>query len=258
MSYPKTTLFLTTYNWPEALTLCIRSIAAQTVLPNEVIIADDGSRNETTVLINQLKNECSFPIVHVWQEDDGYRINAIRNKAILAANNPYIIQIDGDIVLDAHFIEDHLRFAQEGRLVIGRRVNISKERTEAMCKTNTFTPITSFRNKIVAILHHTILYNATNIKGVRGCNMAYWRKDAFATNGYDEEMTGKGPDDKEFAVRLINSGVKAYNLKFYAIANHLHHGDEDLRANYKKNQTLFANTISTTKIKCTKGLTQNV
>ena len=33
------------------------------------------------------------------------------NKAILAANNPYIIQIDGDIVLDAHFIEDHLRFA---------------------------------------------------------------------------------------------------------------------------------------------------
>lgn len=41
-------LIIATYNWPEALRLCLDSILRQTILPSEIIIADDGSDERTT------------------------------------------------------------------------------------------------------------------------------------------------------------------------------------------------------------------
>ena len=49
-------LVITTYNWKEALELVLLSVLKQTVLPNEFIIADDGSRDDTQELINHLKS----------------------------------------------------------------------------------------------------------------------------------------------------------------------------------------------------------
>ena len=51
----KLTLIITTYNWPESLLLVIESIKRQTILPDEVIIADDGSNSSTKDLINDFK-----------------------------------------------------------------------------------------------------------------------------------------------------------------------------------------------------------
>ena len=47
----KTTLIITTYNWPEALELVLISILNQSIVPDEIIIADDGSTNKTKHLI---------------------------------------------------------------------------------------------------------------------------------------------------------------------------------------------------------------
>jgi glycosyltransferase involved in cell wall biosynthesis len=256
MQTPKVTLFLTTYNWPEALSLCLQSIARQSCLPDEVIVADDGSGDATRALIEEFKPDFPCPLIHVWQEDKGYRINAIRNKAIAKASHPYIIQIDGDIICDKNFVKDHLTFARNNRLVIGRRTDVSAEDTTRFCKDLKYDRLLAFRCQPVAILHQHLLYDHKKVKGVRGCNMAYWREDAFKVNGYEESMTGKGPDDKEFAVRLIHNGVRAYNLKFYAIAHHLYHGDEGLRNNYGDNQRLYAKTIKNRRILAIKGLNQ--
>ena len=46
-------LIIATYNWPEALRLCLDSILRQTILPSEIIIADDGSDERTTKLIHE-------------------------------------------------------------------------------------------------------------------------------------------------------------------------------------------------------------
>jgi len=256
MSTPKVSLFLTTYNWPEALSLCLQSLAQQTHLPEEVIVADDGSGEETKKVVEALVSDFPCPLIHVWQEDKGYRINAIRNKAIAKASYPYIIQIDGDILCDKNFVKDHLRFARAKRLVIGRRINISEENSQTFCKNLKFDVLKSFRSRITAILHQGLLYDSISVRGVRGCNMAYWKADAYQVNGYDEEMTSKGPNDKEFSARLINIGVQAYNLKFYANAFHLFHGEEGLRSNYKMVKELYDEAINTNKKTCHKGLKQ--
>src|SRR5690606_18675103 len=117
------------YNWPEALKPCIQSILNQNHLPDEIIIADDGSKHQTKELVAQLQMESSIPIVHVWHEDLGFRLSEIRNKAIINAKGEYIIQIDGDILLDSHFISDHLALMQKKAFLCGSRVWVSKKQS---------------------------------------------------------------------------------------------------------------------------------
>ena len=78
-------LIITTYNWPEALELVLTTAVKQSVQPNEIIIADDGSAKDTKLLVNTFSKKTSVPIVHSWQEDDGFRLSKSRNLAISKA-----------------------------------------------------------------------------------------------------------------------------------------------------------------------------
>ena len=100
-------LIIATYNWPEALRLCLNSILKQTILPSEIVIADDGSDERTAKLIHDFAQKVSFPIFHEWHEDKGFRKTIVLNRAIRKVSASYIIQIDGDIVTSPHFIEEH-------------------------------------------------------------------------------------------------------------------------------------------------------
>ena len=77
----KVSILVSTYNRPEALELSIRSMFAQTILPDEIVIADDGSKQDTKDLINKLRKETTIPIKHIWHEDEGFRRTMILNKA---------------------------------------------------------------------------------------------------------------------------------------------------------------------------------
>jgi glycosyltransferase involved in cell wall biosynthesis len=137
-------LIVSTYNWPEALNLCLISIGKQTLLPDEVIIADDGSTDKTLKLIEKHKRNFPIPIIHVWQPDDGFQLSKIRNKAIAASSQKYIVQIDGDLILEKHFIQDHVAFRKENTFVSGSRVIMNSDLSKKLImlqKTN--VPLTS-------------------------------------------------------------------------------------------------------------------
>ena len=104
---PVTSLIVATYNWPEALNLCLLSIKNQKVLPAEVIIADDGSGQQTRLLIEKFQSDFPVPLIHVWHEDLGFRKSIVLNMAIKKASGEYIVQVDGDVILDQNFINDH-------------------------------------------------------------------------------------------------------------------------------------------------------
>jgi glycosyltransferase involved in cell wall biosynthesis len=66
---PSCTLVTPTYNWPDALELLLLSVLNQTILPNEVMIADDGSKEDTKKLIEKFQENFPIPLVHIWHED---------------------------------------------------------------------------------------------------------------------------------------------------------------------------------------------
>ena len=96
---PKTSLIIATYNQPEFLRLAILSAWEQTHLPDEIIIADDGSREETAELVREMKKVSSVPIIHTWQPDNGFRVMLARNNAVAVSTGEYLIFLDGDCYL---------------------------------------------------------------------------------------------------------------------------------------------------------------
>jgi len=225
-------LIIATYNWPEALRLCLNSILRQTILPSEIIIADDGSDERTAKLIRDFAQKTSIPILHEWHEDKGFRKTIILNRAILKASAPYIIQIDGDIVASSHFIEDHIRMAEQGCFIRGTRANLNARTTISILDKGKF----SITNKLQLVmkqptnalrLYPIIAQFATRKemsgRRVKGCNMSFWKKDLIAINGYDNNLQGWGHEDEELSWRLVNLGRQKKIIKSSAIAYHLYH-----------------------------------
>ena len=262
MSNHSVSLIVSTYNWPEALNLCLISIIAQTVLPAEVIIADDGSGTETKKLIEKYQENFPVPLIHVWQKDEGFQLSRIRNKAIARATGNYIIQIDGDLILEPHFIADHMRFSRPGTFISGTRVQMSSALSEKMIRQkSTVVPllskgITNFSNGLRFPLLSNFLaerYKAKQITYVRGCNMAFWKTDLLKVNGYNESIVGWGREDSEIAVRLVNAGVKKRILKFGGVVFHIYH-PELARKQLTVNDTILNESIKNSTITCKSGL----
>lgn len=230
---PTSTLVTPTYNWVEALELLLLSVKNQSILPNEVIIADDGSKPETKQLIATFQKDFPIPLLHIWHEDNGNQKPAIMNKAIAKASGEYIIEIDGDIIMNKYFVEDHLKNAKKGFYLFGSRVNIQK---------NILLDI--FKNKKI---HFNFLSKGIKKRGrtlripflmkfakqhknrsskLRGCNMSFWREDFIKINGFNENLVGWGIDDSEMIQRLHNIGIIGKRLKYAGIAYHIYHKEQ--------------------------------
>ena len=95
----KISVIVATYNWPSALRLSLQSLMRQTAHNFEIVVADDGSRNETRELIESLAKTSHVPIIHSWQEDIGFRLARSRNQAVLKSHGDYLIFVDGDCIV---------------------------------------------------------------------------------------------------------------------------------------------------------------
>lgn len=230
---PYCSLITPTYNWPEALELLLLSIQNQTILPNEVIIADDGSKEATKELIMQFQKKFPVPLLHIWHEDIKNRKPKIMNKAIAKAKYDYIIEIDGDIIMNKHFVEDHLTHAQKGLYLFGSRVNIQKSLLDELFlkKIIDFNFLSKGIKKRGRTIRLPFLMKFAKITDkrsskLRGCNMSFWKEDFIKINGFNENLVGWGIDDSEMIERLHNNGIKGKRLKNVGIAYHIYHPEQ--------------------------------
>ncbi|MDT0687087.1 glycosyltransferase family 2 protein [Autumnicola psychrophila] len=225
----KTALLISTYNWPEALNLVLKSVKIQSIPPDEILIADDGSTEETTQVVQKYKN-LGLPIKHVWQEDKGFRKTSILNKAIAKSTSDYIIQTDGDCILHKDFVKDHINNSKKSTFQFGSRVNIQENHLQEVFQVekisyNFFARGIKKRTRNLRIPFLTNFYKQKNelSKKVRGCNLSFWRNDFIDINGYNEDMTGWGQEDSEMVVRLLNKGVDGRRLRYAGIVYHIWH-----------------------------------
>lgn len=240
-------LLISTYNNPIFLGLVLDSVLNQTITPNEIVIADDGSKADTKELIDSYRNKLNCKIKHVWHKDDGFRKCKILNKSIAQISSDYILQIDGDVILHSQFIEDHLKAVHFKQLVCGNRCFIRKKRTYKLLQnpTNKRLNILSVRKRkrFFRIPRLSKLFknrrSKTSRKGNIGCHLAYWKEDIVKINGYNEDFTGWGYEDIEMVERLMNSGVKKTTLLLMALQYHLYHPKSSRKSSQKNKKQYY-------------------
>jgi glycosyltransferase involved in cell wall biosynthesis len=256
----KTTLVISTYNWPEALDLSLRSVAKQVAMPDEVIVTDDGSRPDTAELVRQWQARLPTPLLHVWQEDLGFRLARARNNAIAVATGDYLIFVDGDMVLHRRFVSDHQRMARSDSFIQGMRVAADAKLSLRMLAEKTTAPgffaagLTDrkflLRSHLLSLLEYR---PTTSLRRMAGCNQAYWRDHLIQVNGFNEEMVGWGLEDDELAVRMLNRGYLRRLLKFAANAVHLDHPRRKPEG-VNPSQRILAETLAQRATWCRQGL----
>ncbi|SMX42847.1 glycosyltransferase [Actibacterium lipolyticum] len=237
----KSELIISTYNSPRALVLTLLSVTKQRVQPDSVCIADDGSGQETRDAIADFQARFpSLPIRHVWHPDNGFEKNVILNQAVATSDADYLIFIDGDCLIDPVFVARHLEVARPDRFCSGSLIRLDDPTTQAVTeddvlegrvfdiawlkKTGTLRRFTTWLKAgalpkpVLAALEH--IYPVG--RNWCGGNGSAFRDAIIKVNGLDEDMK-YGGGDKEFGIRLANSGVKGRHLRFTAPLVHLDH-----------------------------------
>ena len=231
-------IILSTYNQPLWLEKSLWGYEMQDIKDFEIVIADDGSTQETAVLIKQFQQESNLRIKHVWQEDDGFQKTKILNKAIQASEGEYLIFSDGDCIARKDFVFKHLKHRSFKHFLSGGYYKLSKEISNAITK-NTIETQTCFDadwllengqpknfkiNKLTSHGTKEVMLNTftTTSPTWDGNNASGWREDILAVNGFDSRMQ-YGGEDRELGERLTNYGVQGIQIRYSAVAVHLEH-----------------------------------
>jgi glycosyltransferase involved in cell wall biosynthesis len=250
-SSPKITLIIATYNKVDWLKKVLYGYKYQTYKDFDIIIADDGSTEETKNVIDTFKKDYPVNITHLWHEDKGYRRQKILNEAIVKAANDYILFTDGDCIPREDFVEIHAKHAEKGYFLSGGYCKLPMDISEVILEDDVATKRCfdvkwlksqgvlgsknalklSVKDGLAKFLDVVTPTGAT----FNNCNSSAWKSDLIAINGYDERMQYGGPD-RELGERLVNNKIKTKQIRYKAICLHLDHA-----RGYKTKESLDRN-----------------
>lgn len=239
MELPKTSLIISVYKNTKNLKVILDSLAYQTVLPDEVIISEDGNSLEMKSFLDEYSGD--IPLVHSTQEDIGWQKNKALNNAVISAKYEYLIFIDGDCVLHNKFIKNHQALAHSNHILAGKRVKLGPKYSDLLFN----TPLPEFQRKIITDInaifkddvrfYEEALYIPLNpitrtiirklgISGIKGCNFSCYKSTILAINGFDEDfITPAVGEDHDLEWRFKGLGYEIVSIKHFAIQYHLYH-----------------------------------
>jgi glycosyltransferase involved in cell wall biosynthesis len=257
-------LVINTFNQPDYLARVLHAVSLQKELPEEVLLADDGSESETKMVFDRWRAGQSFRCEHARQEHQGFRRARILNLAIALSCGDYLVFLDGDTIPHPRFVADHRTLARPSQFVQGHRALIERkaaakfglqefgrDRLNALCRFQ------------LRGLKHAYRWPwpwrrvRQDLRGVRGCNLAIWRSDLVRVNGYNEAFTGWGREDSELAVRLMNSGARRLDVRGRALCYHLWHPPVS-RSELAGNDELLARAMREKSDRCEEGLNRHL
>lgn len=264
MSDIKASVIISVYKDTHSLSAVLDSLKLQTESHFETIISEDGCSNEMAIFVQQYNWFCSF--THLTQEDLGWRKNRALNRAVSVAKAPWIIFIDGDCVVHPSFVEMHLKYAMDDRVLLGKRVKLS----ESISKSIKHSDISVFDlQKMLPklLLCHKgcryvdegfVLFPSSDkefrkVKNLTGCNFSLSKKSLIKVNGFDEDYTRPAVgEDLDIHWRLKAAGLQMFSVRNRAVMFHLYH-----RSNWcsqEENVSMMKDKISKGDWYCSNGL----
>lgn len=257
-----------TYNRTDALLAVLRSLAEQCHAGHEVLIADDGSRQDQVEMLLEHCPAFNCPVRHVWHPDAGFTAARTRNLAAHLAQGDYLVFLDGDCIPNKAFVAQHTLLAEPGFFVNGSRVLLSENLSGQVISGAIDLPHCSaffwwsarFRgdsNKLLHLVNWPLsLFRVKQgflWRGIRSCNLGVWRQDFVSVNGFDEIFQGWGHEDADLVLRLSHLGVQRKNGFMATEVFHLWH-PESKRDQESVNKNRVMARMKTNLILAEKGL----
>lgn len=263
-------LIISVYKDVESLRTVLEGLKFQHYKEYEIVISEDGESGEMKDFLHSYAHE--NPIMHLTQNDVGWRKNQALNRAIQRANGDYLIFIDGDCVLHHKFIENHVRFAKKKKILAGKRVKLGPaftalfreeihrlpelERRVEKEKRAMRRDGAKFYEEAFYIDPDGLLSFIPRIRRMhqlKGCNMSCYREDIEAINGFDEDyiLPAVG-EDIDLTWRFKGLGYAMVSLRNLAVQYHLYHKEN--WADQSRNLQLMEEKMGLKQYVCRNGL----
>jgi glycosyltransferase involved in cell wall biosynthesis len=235
---PSISVIISTYNAISWLEKTLWSYEHQVFREFEIIIADDGSDQQTAHFIQEYNKTSTKQIIHVWHADDGFQKTKILNKALKYCNTDYVVMTDGDCIAREDFLQTHYERRETGYFLSGGYYKLPLDISELICSDDIATqrcfdikwlrhnglPVNYKNQKLTSnFVQAGVMEKLTPTNASwNGHNASGWLHDIIAVNGFDERMK-YGGEDRELGERLINNGIKSKQIRYSAICLHLEH-----------------------------------
>ena len=229
---PRASVVVTTYNNPRYLELVLLGFARQDCRDFEVVVADDGSGEETRRLVEGMQRSYPVPLVHAWQPDIGFRQSRVLNWGALHARGDQLIFTDGDCIPPRHMVSRHLAVSAPNTLVVGGCVRLEQEQSAAITpeqvRIGAFEDLLTPADRRAMQWRHlkNLWYIATGARRrpkIQGLNFSLDRDSFFAVNGFDLAFENNARQDSDLRNRLRLHGVRARCVWNSCIVFHLWH-----------------------------------
>lgn len=232
----KTSLIITVYNRSHLLRKALLSLKNQTVLPDEIILSDDGSDEDIPGSIEDIISPFSIPVKFVSQNKNGFRLAKCRNNGVINSSGDLLIFLDQDLIHTKDFIKIFIEHSKPGRFITSYPIRLTEEQSnsinEEKIKSYYFDEVITAGQKrkikkqfakdgFSAILNHLNLQRGK--PKIRGGACAINRSDYFAVNGYDENFNAWGSEDDDIRRRLYKYGIHGINPFYNQYPLHLYH-----------------------------------
>lgn len=240
MNKEKISVIVTLYNRLEYARNIIISLLHQTKMIDELVFADDGSREDVAATIEDLIKICPFKIKIVYQEDIGFRLARSRNNGVRVATSEFLILLDQDIIMPDNFIEK-VYSKRKKKVIVSVRGFLTTE--EQKNKIQNIIDTKYNYNEIYSILYnkkdddffqkiitkdklYSFLYKLKlRNRGAKmvGLMSALYKEDYIAINGFDDKYKGWGKEDDDFCNRFYKYGGNVYPIRLEKYLIHMYH-----------------------------------
>jgi glycosyltransferase involved in cell wall biosynthesis len=233
MSGARLTVVLTTYEWPEALDVALRSLLEEGDDDFEVLVADDGSGPGTRAVVRRWQERVGERVGHVWQPDEGFRLARVRDLAALEARGDYLVLVDGDCLVRRGFAKALRRAALPGWFLASKRLNLSESLSRRVLTANLPVWRWSAAEWLVRAPREVLRSpREPNRPGVLlplrdrrrpwrpdepdfeppfsgyGYFLGIHKRDLERVNGFDLRFVGWGEEDTDLTIRLRRLGMR--------------------------------------------------
>ena len=234
MARPEIAVLVSSFERPAHLRRVLTSLEVQQGVEGkfEIVVTDDGSRDESEQIVRDFAKRVSFPVHFTTHPHDGFQLCRCRNAGVAASSADYILFLDGDCLVAPDHLRVHLDHRKQGVAMGGYCVKFdqatSESITEESVRRGDFVGLAPWSERFALLKmdlssrFYAWIGHSEKPK-LFGDNIGIHRSDYEFVNGYDENFHAWGCEDDDLRLRLRRAGCRVESILWWTCTYHLWH-----------------------------------